>query len=77
VFWILGYERKFAFFVRETAVLYHKFHSPLAAHSLLVLVAKYYQCPEIDEHHSAISQRSMFQRCLCLNRAIIDCFFGF
>jgi hypothetical protein len=51
--------RKFAFFIRECAVLYHKFHKPIAAHNLLSMVAKHYQLEDLDEQESAIARRSM------------------
>lgn len=50
--------RKFAFFIRESAILYHKSHNPIASHSLLVMIAKYYQLNDLDEHFSLISKRS-------------------
>jgi len=54
----LEYMRKFAFFIRECAVLYYKFHKPQAAHALLAMVAKYYQLEDLDESNSSISSRT-------------------
>lgn len=60
LFKAMNYMRKYAFFTRETAVLYYKNHNSWAAHSLLQLIAKYYQLNGIEEKHSAISQRGNF-----------------
>lgn len=48
----MNYLRKFSFFIRETAVLYHKAHTAGAAHNLLNMIAQYYQLPELDDLYS-------------------------
>eukprot|EP01117_Protostelium_nocturnum_P009475 TRINITY_DN3378_c0_g3_i2.p1 TRINITY_DN3378_c0_g3~~TRINITY_DN3378_c0_g3_i2.p1 ORF type:complete len:1080 (+),score=351.46 TRINITY_DN3378_c0_g3_i2:157-3396(+) len=54
----INYMRKFAFYIRESAVLYYKFHKPTAAHSLLAMIAKHYQLEDLDEEYSSISSRT-------------------
>jgi len=50
----MNFDRKFAFFVRETAVLHHNIFNETTAHSLLLLVAKYYGLYYITAHQSKI-----------------------
>eukprot|EP01119_Soliformovum_irregulare_P011952 TRINITY_DN3067_c0_g1_i1.p1 TRINITY_DN3067_c0_g1~~TRINITY_DN3067_c0_g1_i1.p1 ORF type:complete len:1111 (-),score=352.93 TRINITY_DN3067_c0_g1_i1:19-3351(-) len=54
----MKYMRKYAFFIRETAVLYHKKGNPHAAHSLMKLIAKHYQLEELDDSRSLIAKRT-------------------
>jgi len=54
----IGFPRKFAFFIREAAVLYHKLHKPLASHNLLTMIAKHYQLEDLDDQKFAISTRT-------------------
>eukprot|EP01114_Cavostelium_apophysatum_P012728 TRINITY_DN2914_c0_g1_i2.p1 TRINITY_DN2914_c0_g1~~TRINITY_DN2914_c0_g1_i2.p1 ORF type:complete len:1117 (-),score=390.23 TRINITY_DN2914_c0_g1_i2:29-3379(-) len=54
----MGYNRKFAFFIRETAVLYHKAHNAGAAHNLLNMIAKHYQLADLDESYASLSRRT-------------------
>lgn len=54
----IGYNRKFAFFMREAAVFYHKIHNLVTAHELLKMVAKYYQLQDLDDVNSSLVARS-------------------
>ena len=58
IFKQINYVRKFAFFIREAAVFYHKIHNMSTAHNLLKMIAKYYQLQDLDEVNSSLVARS-------------------
>jgi hypothetical protein len=54
----MKFHRKFAFFIREASILYHKIHKPALAHQLLTMTAKYYQLEDLNETLSLMSRRT-------------------
>lgn len=54
----IGFMRKFAFFIRETAICYHQTENSKGANNLLRLIAKYYHLESLDESYSALSRRT-------------------
>jgi hypothetical protein len=47
MFKAMGYTRKFAFYLREAAILYHKNNSPRATHVLMAYLAPHYQLSQV------------------------------